>query len=160
MLPTLQRARQEATMRRWLGALPREVLRVRPVLSIGYAAALMVSGLTDGVEEHLRNAERWVTRTPSNGQARRAPSAEMVVVDGEAFRRVPSAISLYRAGQALLSGDSAATIRHARAALDRAGADDDHLSRGPAAGLMGLAYWGAGEDRKSTRLNSSHANIS
>ena len=48
-----------------------------PVLSIGYAAAIMVSGLTDGVEEHLRDAERWVTRTPgSNGQDPRAPSVE------------------------------------------------------------------------------------
>jgi LuxR family maltose regulon positive regulatory protein len=144
MLPALQQARQEATLRRWLGALPTEVLRVRPVLSIGYAAALMVSGLTDGVEEHLRDAERWVTRTRGNGQNLGTPSAEMVVVDEEAFRRVPSAICLYRAGQALLSGDPAATIRHARAALDRAGADD-HLSRGPAAGLLGLAYWGTGD---------------
>ncbi|MGR6964981.1 LuxR C-terminal-related transcriptional regulator [Geodermatophilus sp. URMC 61] len=145
LLPALQQGRQEATMRRWLAALPREVLRVRPVLSIGYAAALMVSGLTDGVEEHLRDAERWVARTPGNGQDLGAPAAEMVVVDEEAFRRVPSAISLYRAGQALLSGDPAGTIRHARAALDRAGADDDHLSRGPAAGLLGLAYWGTGD---------------
>jgi LuxR family transcriptional regulator, maltose regulon positive regulatory protein len=145
MLPTLQQARQEATLRRWLAALPTEVLRVRPVLSIGYAAALMVSGLTDGVEEHLRDAERWVTRTPGNGQDSRARSAEMVVVDEDAFHRVPSAICLYRAGQALLSGDPAGTIRHARAALDRAGPDDDHLSRGPAAGLLGLAYWGTGD---------------
>ncbi|WP_245743435.1 LuxR C-terminal-related transcriptional regulator [Geodermatophilus poikilotrophus] len=145
LLPTLQQGRQEATVRRWLAALPTEVLRVRPVLSIGYAAALMVSGLTDGVEEHLRDAERWVTRTPGDGQDPRAPSAEVVVVDEEAFRRVPSAICLYRAGQALLSGDPAGTIRHARAALDRAGADDDHLSRGPAAGLLGVAYWTTGD---------------
>ncbi|MFD2093132.1 LuxR C-terminal-related transcriptional regulator [Blastococcus deserti] len=145
MLPTLQQGRQEATMRRWLAALPAEVLRVRPVLSIGYAAALMVSGLTDGVEQHLRDAERWATRTPGNGRDPRAPSAEMVVVDREAFRRVPSAICLYRAGQALLSGDPAGTIRRARAALDLAGADDDHLTRGPAAGLLGLAYWGTGD---------------
>jgi LuxR family maltose regulon positive regulatory protein len=145
MLPTLQQNRQEATLRRWLASLPREVLRARPVLGVGYAAALMVSGLTDGVEEHLRDAERWVTRTPDDGQDSRAPSAEMVVVDEQAFRRVPSAISLYRAAQALLSGDPAGTIRHARAALDLAGPDDDHLSRGPAAGLLGLAYWGTGD---------------
>ncbi len=149
-LPALQQGRQEATIRRWLEALPEEVLRVRPVLSIGYAAALMVSGRVDGVEAHLRDAERWLTTTPRGGQALRAPSAEMVVVDEEAFRRIPSAISLYRAGQALLSGDAAGTITHARAALDLAGADDDHLSRGPAAGLLGLAYWSSGD------LDSGH----
>jgi LuxR family maltose regulon positive regulatory protein len=145
MLPALQQGRQEATIRRWLAALPEEVLRARPVLSIGYAAALMVSGQVEGVEAHLRNAERWVTTTPDDGRAFHAPSAEMVVIDQEAFRRVPSAISLYRAGQALLSGDVAGTITHARTALDLAGAADDHLSRGPAAGLLGLAYWASGD---------------
>jgi LuxR family maltose regulon positive regulatory protein len=144
MLPALQQGRQEATIRRWLAALPEEVLRVRPVLSVGYAAALMVSGQVEGVEAHLRNAERWVTTTPGSGLALGAPSAEMVVVDEEAFRRIPSAISLYRAGQALLSGDRAGTITHARASLDLAGADD-HLGRGPAAGLLGLAYWAGGD---------------
>jgi LuxR family transcriptional regulator, maltose regulon positive regulatory protein len=144
MLPALQRGRQEATIRRWLAALPVEVLRVRPVLSIGYAAALMVSGETEGVEGHLQDAERWVSAPEGHGQPVGAPSAGMVVVDADAFDRVRSAISLYRAGQALLSGDPAGTIAHARAALDLADADD-HLSRGPAAGLLGLAYWTGGD---------------
>jgi LuxR family maltose regulon positive regulatory protein len=141
-LPALQQGRQEATMRRWLEALPDEVIRVRPVLSVGYAGALMVSGEVEGVEARLRDAERWLGTTP--GGRPRAPSAEMVVVDQEAFRRIPSAVSLYRAGQALLAGDRAGTITHARASLDLAGADD-HLARGPAAGLLGLAYWAGGE---------------
>jgi LuxR family transcriptional regulator, maltose regulon positive regulatory protein len=143
-LPALQQARQEATMRRWLEALPDQILRVRPVLSVGYAAALMVSGEVEGVEARLRDAERWLT-TPVDGDIDAgAPSAEMVVVDDEAFGRIPSAIFLYRAAQALLSGDTAGAITHARRALDRAGADD-HLGRGPAAGLLGLAYWGSGD---------------
>ena len=33
--------RQEATLRRWLEALPDELFRVRPVLSVGYVGALM-----------------------------------------------------------------------------------------------------------------------
>ncbi|WP_138756881.1 LuxR C-terminal-related transcriptional regulator [Modestobacter altitudinis] len=144
MLPALQQGRQEATIRRWLAALPADVLQTRPVLSIGYTAALMVSGEIEGVEAHLRDAERWVIAAPGDGQTVGVESAGMVVVDADAFRRVPSAISLYRAGQALLSGNTADTIRHARTALDLAG-DDDHLSRGPAAGLLGLAYWTGGD---------------
>ncbi|WP_448624350.1 LuxR C-terminal-related transcriptional regulator [Geodermatophilus sp. URMC 64] len=139
-LPALQQGRQEATMRRWLEALPDEVLRSRPVLSVGYAGALMIHGEIEGVEARLRDAERWL----AGGQDPPAPSAEMVVVDHEAFRRIPTAISMYRAGQALLSGDAAGTITHAGQALDRAGADD-HLGRGAAAGLLGLAYWGSGD---------------
>ncbi|MGY1680542.1 LuxR C-terminal-related transcriptional regulator [Geodermatophilus sp. SYSU D01176] len=143
-LPALQQGRQEATMRRWLEALPDEVIRVRPVLSVGYAAALMVSGQVEGVEARLQDAERWLTPTPDSGQDARAPATEMVVADDAGFRRLPSAIALYRAGQALLSGDVAGTVTHARRALELAGAED-HLGRGGAAGLLGLAYWGSGD---------------
>src|SRR5581483_5980455 len=59
-IPDMQRSRQEALLRAWLRALPPEVLRVRPVLSVGYAAALLSSGEFEGVEEHLRDAERWL----------------------------------------------------------------------------------------------------
>jgi ATP/maltotriose-dependent transcriptional regulator MalT len=129
-------------MRRWLEALPDEVIRARPVLCVGYAAALIVRGEVEGVEARLRDAERWLTTDSDQGST--APSAEMVVVDTEGFRRLPSAIAMYRAGQALLSGDAAGTISHARAALDLAGADD-HLGRGAPAGLLGLAYWASGD---------------
>jgi LuxR family transcriptional regulator, maltose regulon positive regulatory protein len=141
-LPALQRGRQEATMRRWLEALPDEVIRVRPVLSVGYAGALMVSGQTEGVEARLRDAERWLTAPPDRGQD--PPATEMVVADDAAFHRLPSAIAMYRAGQALLSGDVAGTVAHARRALDLAGAED-HLGRGGAAGLLGLAHWASGD---------------
>ena len=49
---------------------------------------------------------------------RQAPSAGMVVVDEEEFRRLPGAIAIYRAGQALMLGDVAGTVTHARRALD------------------------------------------
>jgi LuxR family maltose regulon positive regulatory protein len=143
-LPALQKGRQEATMRRWLEALPDEVIRVRPVLSVGYAGALMVSGQVEGVEARLRDAERWLTATPDNGQDPSAPATAMVVADDAGFPRLPSAIAMYRAGQALLSGDVAGTVAHARRALDLAGAED-HLGRGGAAGLLGLAHWRSGD---------------
>jgi LuxR family maltose regulon positive regulatory protein len=68
----------------------------------------------------------------------------MVVVDEEGFRRLPTAIAMYRAGQALAHGDVAGTMAHARRALDLAG-DDDHLGRGGPAALLGLAYWTSGD---------------
>ena len=47
-MPATGRDRQEATLRRWLEALPDDVIRVRPVLSNGYAGSLLVRGETDG----------------------------------------------------------------------------------------------------------------
>ncbi len=121
----------------WLQALPDDIIAVRPVLSVHYAGALLVHGEFEGTEARLQDAERWLDTT-ADGQARpRASLAGRVVVDEAEFRRLPSAIAVYRAAQALAVGDVAGTIRHAQSALDLVG-DDDHLVRGAAAGFMGL----------------------
>ena len=68
----------------------------------------------------------------------------MVVVDDEAFRRLPGAIAVARAGQALARGDVADTVKYARRVLDLL-PEDDHLSRGGAAAFLGLAAWTSGD---------------
>ena len=142
-IPAMSQGRREATLRRWLEALPDEVITVRPVLSVGYAAALLVHGELEGVEARLRDAERWLGTTAGAPESR-APSTAMVVVDDEAFRGLPSAIAVYRAAQAWVLGDVAGTMTHARRALDLVGADG-HLGRGAAAGMLGLAHWTSGD---------------
>ena len=59
-LRDLARDRQEARLRGWVERLPEEVLAARPVLSNGYAGALMGTNQFEDVERHLRNAERWL----------------------------------------------------------------------------------------------------
>src|SRR5438874_6044202 len=68
----------------------------------------------------------------------------MVVVDDAQFRRLAGAIAVHRAGHALLLGKLALTEEHARRALDLA-PEDDHLGRGGAAALLGLARWASGD---------------
>ena len=137
-LPTLRQARQEATLRRWLEALPEDLFRARPVLTIGYVGSLMSRGDVEGVAERLDDAERWL-------DAARAPGAggDMVVVDQAGYRALPSSIAMYRAGRALILGDVDGTMTHARRALDLA-VEGDHLARGAPAALLGLAYWTGG----------------
>ena len=142
-IPEMSQGRREATLRRWIEALPDEVIRVRPVLSVGYAAMLVMHGEFEGVEARLRDAERWLGSTADAPESE-APSTAMVVVDEEAFRRLPCAVAVYRAAQAWILGDVARTITHARLALDLVGADD-HLGRGAAAGMLGLAHWTSGD---------------
>ncbi len=132
--PAMRRGRLEATLLGWLRALPDDVVRERPVLGVDYAGVLLSNGVTEGVETRLRDAERWLE----------APSDEMVVVDEEAFRRLPVAITVYRAGLALALGDMPSAVAWARQALDVV-ADDDHLWRGAAAALLGLAAWSSGD---------------
>jgi LuxR family maltose regulon positive regulatory protein len=144
-IPVAFDAYQGATVRRWLEALPDELIRARPVLSVGYAATLMIGGrVEDGVEERLRDAERWLDTTPGGRAGPNARSTTMVVVDEAAFRRLPGWIALYRAAEAIAVGDVDGTMTYARRALDLV-AEDDHQRRGAAAGLLGLAAWATGD---------------
>ena len=138
--PALQRARQEHTLRRWMEALPDAQLRVRPVLSNDYVGSLMSTGQLEGVEPYLLAAEQWLDAMAAEGSRPRG----MVVVDEERFPTLPSAVAVHRAGQALLLGDRAGCISHARRAVALAGADD-HLGRAAGAALIGLASWGNGD---------------
>ena len=105
------------------------------MLNASYAGVLLACGVLVDVEARLDEAERWL--------APDAPASDRVVVDQVSFRRLPGAIAMWRAGAALMRGDEVGTVTHARQALDIA-SDDDHLTRGGAAALLGLTSWGNG----------------
>ena len=128
----------------WLKALPYELVRARPVLSVHYAGALLLNGELEGVEARLRDAEQWLDTKTDMGELALTSSAELVVVDEEEFRGLAGNIAVYRAAIALALGDVANTMKYARRALDLVPEDDDHW-RGSAAGFLGLAYWTSGD---------------
>jgi LuxR family maltose regulon positive regulatory protein len=141
-MPAARQNRQETTLLHWFEALPDEVMRNRPLLSTTHAGALLMHGRLDGVEDRLRDAERWLAAQAEVGDApSRAGTAR---VDEAMVQNVRSQIAVYRAAQARVTGDVAGTIAHARQVLDLA-ADQDHLVRGSAAGLLGLAHWSSGD---------------
>jgi LuxR family transcriptional regulator, maltose regulon positive regulatory protein len=143
-IPAMRRNRQEATVRDWLKVIPDELVRVRPVLGVGFAGALLAGSEFEGVQDRLRDAERWLETASGDRQGGQAPSAQMVVIDKEEFPRLPATIELYRAGLALAQGEVASTVVHARRAIDRALAED-HLCHAAAAGLLGLTFWASGD---------------
>lgn len=143
-VPAMRRSRQEAALLGWLKALPDEVVHVRPVLSVAYAGALQQGGEIEGVEDRLRDAERWLDTTADMRERPETPSAGMVVMDDEEFRSLPASIAVQRAGLTLVLGDVPETVTYARRALDLV-PEDDHFRRGAAAGLLGLAYWASGD---------------
>ena len=143
-VPATRRSRQEATLLGWLKALPDELFRFRPVLSVYFAGTLLQSGQLDGVENRLRDAERWLDTAADTSARAEAPSAEMVVLDEEEFRGLPASIAMYRAGIALALGDVPQSVTYARRVLDLA-AEDDHFRHGAASALLGLASWTSGD---------------
>ena len=150
-IPAQRRDRQEATIRSWLEALPEDVVQGRPVLAVGLIGALMAGGEFEGVEDRLREAERWLPPT-SGGQTWTRPTGMMVVDEGE-FQRLPAVVEMYRAALALVGGDAPATIGHAQRAMDRA-AEADHLTRAGASALSGLARWAGGDLEAAHRAYS------
>jgi LuxR family maltose regulon positive regulatory protein len=130
-IPAMRQSRQEMTIRGWIEAIPDDLIRARPGLSIAYVGALMASGDLDGVEARLRDVEHWLD------------TAESASEDHE-LRRLPMTIAVYRAAQARMRGDIAGSMTHAQRAFDLTAAGD-HLERGAAAGLLALACWTHGD---------------
>ena len=141
-LGALQRDRQEVTLRAWIDALPDEVIRVRPVLTVAYVGSRLVRGELDRVEERLEDVERWLAACADHADG--SLPAGMTVVDEERFRALPGSVAVYRAAQARIRGDVLGTIDHAQRALDLVGGED-LLEQGAASALLALAYWTSGD---------------
>ena len=128
--PTMFRDRQEATVRAWLDALPTDVVRARPELAIHYVGSHVVSGDFAGIEPYLDAAEQSLVGYTGP--------------DTPIIRTIPGMVFAYRAAIAQSRGDMAGAAAHARRAYELAH-PDDHLARGAAAGLSGLASWTIGD---------------
>ncbi|MEZ4863461.1 MAG: LuxR C-terminal-related transcriptional regulator [Caldilineaceae bacterium] len=127
----------------WLAAIPEELIRARPMLSVGYAWELLNGGEFEGAEVWLRAAERWLDGSSTQAQSA-AFAHEMVVMDQEEFRFFPAEVASARAYLAQARGDVPGTVTHALQALNLI-PKDDYIRRGPAASLLGLAYWTTGK---------------
>jgi LuxR family maltose regulon positive regulatory protein len=169
-VPEMRRNRQGATVTElgWLKALPDELVRCRPVLSVAYAFALFGGGEPGGVEPRLRDAERWLDTSdladsmdPLDPQDPKAdiraqpesPTAGPVIVDAEEFRRLPGMIALLRAALALARGDMPEAEKNARRVLDRA-PEGAHLVLGGAASVLGLAAWASGNLKVARQMTA------
>jgi LuxR family maltose regulon positive regulatory protein len=151
VFPAMTRNRQEAILLGWLKLLPEALLCDRPVLCNLFAGALMQTGVIEGVDAWLLAAERWLSLMDAGSERPDALPPEMIVVDQEELRRLPGAVAMHRAGQALMLGNLDETILYARRVLDLA-PEDDFLRRGGAAALLGLAYWTRGDLDAAHRL--------
>jgi LuxR family maltose regulon positive regulatory protein len=161
-LPGARRRRENGAMRKWLRALPEEVVRLRPVLAVCLAWSRLAEGDLDGAAAWLDTADR--ARTPA------APPTDRVFPQALAqaardrddeVRTLPAMVAVYRASLAQARGDVDTTVAQAQHALDAAG-PTDHFIRGAASGFLGLAAWAAGDlsvavDTFGTAVASLHA---
>jgi LuxR family maltose regulon positive regulatory protein len=142
-IPSMRRNRQEAALAAWMGALPNELVRTRPVLCVGFVGALVAQGDLEGVDGRLADAERCLELL-ANQEADSLPLGAIAIVDREQLRGLPAAIELYRAALAQLRDDIPGIIAHAERSFAFTPLDD-HLGRAGAAGFLGIAYWTEGD---------------
>ena len=72
------------------------LVRARPVLSVGYAWALLNAGELEFGEARLRDAERWLDTMADVSERPEASAAEMVIEDEAQFRSLPASIASAR----------------------------------------------------------------
>jgi LuxR family maltose regulon positive regulatory protein len=135
---------QSITWLGWVKALPEELVRARPVLSVAYAQALLGAGKLEAAEARLLDAERWLEPTTKMSDRPEAPSTKMVIVDEEQFRSLPASLAIARTYHAQAIGDVPGTLKYTQRALDLL-PEGDHLRRGQTTALLGLAYWASGD---------------
>ena len=136
----------------WVKALPDDLVRDRPVLSVDYAWAFLDGGELDAAKSRLRDAEQWLETTAELSEQEETSSTgtypehdrRMVVVDTDQFRSLPASICT-RARFGGYGSRRCTQCRDFCSASTLSVPDDDYLRRGPAAALLGLAYWASGD---------------
>ncbi len=114
----------------WVKALPDEVVRSRPVLSIGCGWASLDAGDLKAAERHFQLAEEWQGKSAS--------------VDDEEHRFLSAQIANGRAYLSQALGDMESTVEYARRASTFL-REDEYFDRGLSAILPGFAYWASGD---------------
>ena len=126
-IPAMRITRQEAALHGWLKALPDEVVRVRPVLSVGLAGALLAVGEFEGVEG------------PAAGR-RTVPGRRRRAVDGRRRRGISPPPGGDRAVPFRLGHGSGRCARHREA---RPAGDRSFARGGPPRPCFGGGHVGA-----------------
>ncbi len=145
-MPEVRKRREDRAMRDWLPALPDGVVRRRPLLATFMAGARLFQGDLDSVESWLDAAEHALEAVRPTGPGFPFPAAlaEAAAARDSETLALPATIETYRAAVAQARGDVEGTVAHARRARAVA-RDSDHMSRGAAAGFLGLAAWATGD---------------
>ena len=151
--PAMDGRFQAATWLGWARALPNEVVQARPVLGVAYAWALLNGGELDAAEARLSDAEWWLGGTAERGErASRSATdpfssehaAAPIIVDQQQFQGLSASFATAHAYLAQARGNIPLSVRYGQRALELL-PEGEHLRRGPAAALLGLAQWASGE---------------
>ena len=132
-------------------ALPDGLIRARPVLAVWYAYALLGRGDLDAAGTYIADAERLLaTASTPAGQAPHGAEP----VETEERRSLLARIAVARGYLAQARGETAATVAHARRALELV-PDAESARRDQATALLGMASLARGDLEEVDRVFSA-----
>jgi len=137
-----------ATVRRWLAALPPELIRSRPRLLVAQAAMADASGRVEAVDGLLAAAERASADADDEPYEPSAGNAASLLVN------VPATIAIFRAYLAELRGDAEGTAAFASRALAEIGEGQSMLGF-ITQGHLAVADWLRGRLEEAERALST-----
>src|SRR5215831_7146676 len=133
-MEALLRRREDATLDRWLSALPAALVRARPRLCLAQALASIAGGRLEEVEPPVADAERAFAAA---GDEPHEPSVGRAL---SVLANVPAAIAFLRADVARWRGNPARAVDYDRQALTHLG-EEDWLLRSQVAWNLAAADW-------------------
>ena len=125
---------EEATIQRWLPALPDDLVRSRPRLLLAQAQMAAMRGDVDTMEPLIEAAELVA---PSAADEPFEPTSGRA---GSLLVNVPAVIALQRSYLAQLRGDAEGTAAHTATALARVD-DGELMLRSAVQGFLAVAEW-------------------
>jgi len=142
--PAMNESCQASTWLGWAKTLPIELLYSRPVLSVGFAWALLQCGEMETVEAHLHSAEHWLDTGADTSEGSDDPSSGMIIVDEEQFQSLAGSIANARAYHAQTLGDIPDTLKYTQQALDLL-PEGDYMKRAIPTAMLGFVHWSKGD---------------
>ncbi len=124
-----------STLFSWIEAIPGELVSNRPWLCVYQAWTRHWSGMREGGDACLENAERALNESEELSE--------------EEVKTLPGYIAMVRAHYALINEKISLAIEQAEKALRLL--PEDHFARGTAAIALGGAYWGLGDVSNAER---------
>ena len=140
----MNKSYQAVTWLGWVKELPDELVRSRPLLSVGCGWSSLDAGNLEAAEVYLQDAERGLEAATNANEKLEVPSKRKKVLDEEEIRALSTSVANARAYLAQALGDVPGTVTYARQAIDLL-RDDDYFERGLAEILPGFAYWASGD---------------
>ncbi len=141
--PETDRYIQSAPWLGWVKALPDELVRIRPVLNVNYAWALLDIGEMEAGEARLQEVGKLLETAEDINENPEAQT-RMVIVDKEQFQLLPSTIASAHAYLAGTFGDIPGTIKYTRQSIDLL-PEDDHFRREGETAMLGISYFAIGD---------------